>query len=159
MRAAGGQAGARQAAFGDSAGCSRKTKKGRARRGRALPCSLAPERHGAAPVRSHKFHREAPAAAVDPETASVSKHIAPTQEGGLHRLPAKPTRTMELPLIYRRDVCGSRFLSSSATVAAGNVVTDQIRRFQCGDRVGPRHSEDLGHGERHREYSDIMLCL
>ena len=45
----------------------------------------------ATPVLSLKPHREALAVAVDPETAMISKHIAPTQEGGLHRLPAKPT--------------------------------------------------------------------
>lgn len=38
----------------------------------------------AAPVLSVKSHREALAAAVDPETAEASKHFAPTQEGGLH---------------------------------------------------------------------------
>ena len=52
----------------------------------------------AAPVRRRKSHREALAVAVDPETASVSKYIAPTQEGGLHRLPAKSTRTTGLQL-------------------------------------------------------------
>jgi len=50
----------------------------------------------AAPVHSIKSHREAPAVAVDPETANVSKHVAPAQEGGLHRLPAKPMLTTGL---------------------------------------------------------------
>ena len=37
-----------------------------------------------APMLSHKSHREALAVAIDPEIAMVSKHVAPTQEGGLH---------------------------------------------------------------------------
>ena len=49
----------------------------------SLPrCSLAPERQDAAPMLSNKLHREAPAEAVDPVTAKLSKLIAPTQEGG-----------------------------------------------------------------------------
>jgi hypothetical protein len=51
-------------------------------------CSLAPERREAAPVRSKKPHREAPAEVVDPETTLASKHLASTQEGGQHEYPA-----------------------------------------------------------------------
>lgn len=43
----------------------------------------------AAPVRSMKPHREAPAEVVDPETTLASKHLASTQEGGQHEFPAK----------------------------------------------------------------------
>jgi hypothetical protein len=47
-------------------------------------CSLAPERHKAAPALSHKFHREALTDAVDPETAySASKSLQPRREGSI----------------------------------------------------------------------------
>jgi hypothetical protein len=76
----------------------------------------------AAPVLSHKFHREALAVAIDPETASVSKYVAPTQEGGLHRFPAKPSRTMELPLYVMlfklRDKFAVMFAFRTAQAAA-----------------------------------------
>ena len=48
---------------------------------------------------SRKSRREALAVAVDPETAIFSKHVAPTQEGGLHPLPAKLMLTTGL-LMY-----------------------------------------------------------
>ncbi len=62
----------------------------------------------ATPVHSLESYREALAVAVDPETAIVSKHVASTQEGGLHRLPAKQMLTTGLSLI-----CGANVVASA----------------------------------------------
>lgn len=45
----------------------------------------------------YKLHREAPAEAVDPETANCKRN-ASTQEGGLCRVPACTTQTVKLSL-------------------------------------------------------------
>ena len=48
---------------------------------------------------SPKLHREALVAADDPESARYDKEMLLPQEGGSCRVPANPTRSMELTLV------------------------------------------------------------
>jgi len=57
-----------------------------------------------APVHSPKFHREAPAEAIDPDIAATSKYFAPTQEGGF------------APVSRKTSAVGGTSLNSYSTV-------------------------------------------